>query len=342
MTKRTDMNILMTTVCFYPHIGGIETVTKYLAEEFVKKGHYVCVLTNTINEKKDDFPYKVIRKPTIKEVWREYKRCDVFVHQQISLKYVWPLCLRRKPWVIVHHGVDLPSGLFGYFKRFLFHFSHNICVSLATAKGYKLKDYQIINNSFDEGNFYIIDENRVRKGFAFVGKCSEAKGVRLLISAFDIFKSKTGSKATLTIVGDSEERPKIQKETESLKSYSDISFVGFKSPSEIRNILNNCKYQIIPSIANEAFGVVVLEGIACGCIPIGSSGDGIEEAMGDCGFIFKKGDVNSLTRAMENAYSLTSDAERSFSEKGKAHLSNFRLSLISDKYIQYFESLLKK
>lgn len=41
------MNILMTSVFFYPHIGGIETVTEYLADEFVRLGHDVTVVTTT-------------------------------------------------------------------------------------------------------------------------------------------------------------------------------------------------------------------------------------------------------------------------------------------------------
>lgn len=41
------MNILMTSVFFYPHIGGIESVTEYLADEFTRMGHNVTVVTRT-------------------------------------------------------------------------------------------------------------------------------------------------------------------------------------------------------------------------------------------------------------------------------------------------------
>jgi len=333
----------MTTVCFYPHIGGIETVTKYLANEFEKKGHSVCVLTNTtINGEEDKFPYRVVRNPSVKEVWEEYKQCDVFVHQQISLKYIWPLLLKKKPWVVVHHGVDLPKGFLGFIKRLFFNKSNNIAVSQATADGYRLNNYIVIHNSYDKDNFYIENNKTERKGIVFVGKCSEAKGVKLLINAFDNFKQETLSDTTLTIVGDGEERMNLQGYVKSLKSSSDITFVGFKNPSEIRSLLNKCEYQVVPSIANEAFGVVVLEGLACGCIVIGSSGDGIEEAIGDSGIIFQKGDVASLQNALNYVYSMTPVEKNVLFVRTKEHLEKYQLSIVADKYISFFESLLNK
>lgn len=48
---------------------------------------------------------------------------------------------------------------------------------------------------------------------------------------------------------------------------------------------------IVPSIYNEAFGIVTLEGLACGCRCIVSDGDGLHEAVGKYGTLFIKGDI---------------------------------------------------
>lgn len=37
------MNILMTSVFFYPHIGGIESIAEYLADEFTRMGYAMTV-----------------------------------------------------------------------------------------------------------------------------------------------------------------------------------------------------------------------------------------------------------------------------------------------------------
>lgn len=336
------MRILMTTINFYPHIGGIETVTKYLAEEFSKKNHEVCVLTNTVNKSVDNMNYRVIRKPSLQQVWQEYKRCDVFVHQQISLKYVWPLLIKRKPWVIVHHGVDLPKGIWGFLKRVLFRFAHNIAVSNATARGYRLQKYKVIYNSYDEEQFYHESDDLEceRNGIVFCGKCSEAKGVKLLIDAFDAFKTRTGSSRTLTIIGDHEEKQYLHSYAQKLVSSNDIQFVGFKNPSEIRAIMNKSEFQVVPSIANEAFGVVVLEGMACGCIVIGSSGDGIEEAIGDSGLIFKKGSVSELADTLVKANNLTKEQKIKMKNRGYEHLKDFKVENIADEYLKYFKAII--
>lgn len=50
---------------------------------------------------------------------------------------------------------------------------------------------------------------------------------------------------------------------------------------------------MIPSVWGEAFGIVALEGMASGCIEICSDSDGLQEAIGNNGFLFKR--VMSLT-----------------------------------------------
>ena len=45
---------------------------------------------------------------------------------------------------------------------------------------------------------------------------------------------------------------------------------------------------------NEAFGVVALEGIACGCVVVGSEKGGLPEAIGPCGATFPAGDTKLL------------------------------------------------
>ncbi|HAK07451.1 MAG TPA: glycosyl transferase family 1, partial [Spartobacteria bacterium] len=50
------MKILLGSHHFSPSIGGIETVSDLLAREFVKLGHEVRVITQTLGE--NDFPFR--------------------------------------------------------------------------------------------------------------------------------------------------------------------------------------------------------------------------------------------------------------------------------------------
>lgn len=298
------MNILMVSINFYPSIGGIEIVTENLAKEFIKMGHQVTVITNTPEDKSRTFPFTVLRNPSKKETFKAYKECDVYVHQAISLKYVWPLFLLRKPFFIVYHQVGWEPGIKGRIKKMFSYFAHNICVSETTAKGYGLKKYDVIYNAYNDNVFKQVNFCE-RKNIAFVGRLNRDKGAYLLIEAFNDFKERTHSDYELNLIGDSEERKDIEEFAKGTKYSNDIHFLGSKKPSEIVQILNRHKILAVSSTHPyyEAFGIVVLEGLACGCVVVGADGDGIEEALHGCGLLYRNGDAANLSEKLNAAMS---------------------------------------
>jgi len=58
--------------------------------------------------------------------------------------------------------------------------------------------------------------------------------------------------------------------------------------------LNEARILVVPSLWNEPFGIVALEGIACGLAVVGSAGGGLPEAIGPCGLTFPNGDAAAL------------------------------------------------
>lgn len=81
--------------------------------------------------------------------------------------------------------------------------------------------------------------------------------------------------------------------------------MGSKNPIEIAIILNQHKVLAVTSTHPyyEAFGIVVLEGLACGCLVVGADGDGIEESLHGYGFLYKNGDENELLQQLKTAIS---------------------------------------
>ena len=81
-----------------------------LADEFCRMGHEVTVVTQTLNGDGDGF--RIVRQPSRSELFSLVKWCDVFWHNNLSLRSVWPALLLRKPLVITHQGSysRLPSG----------------------------------------------------------------------------------------------------------------------------------------------------------------------------------------------------------------------------------------
>lgn len=324
----------MVSINFYPSIGGIEIVTENLANEFVKMGHQVTVITNTLDDKSRTFPFTVLRNPSKRETFKAYKKCDVYVHQAISLKYVWPLFILRKPFFIVYHQVGWEPGIKGKIKKLFSYFAHNICVSETTAKGYGLKKFDVIYNAYNNEVFKQTNFGE-RKDIVFVGRLNREKGVYLLIDAFNEFKERTNSDYKLDLVGDSNERIDIEKYAKATKYYNDIHFLGSKKPEEIAGILNQHKILAVTSTHPyyEAFGIVVLEGLACGCTVVGADGDGIEEALHRLGLLYHNGDVTSLRRALIKAKIQKEDKQI----RSCKWLKTQTLHEVSCKYIKIFE-----
>lgn len=333
------MKILMTSEFFYPHIGGIETVTEYLADEFVRMGHEVQVITTTVEIGDKTFSYEVLRNPSKKDIWKAYIWCDIYVHQGISLKRVWPLLLKKKPWVVVYHQACYQSGLLGKIKKLCSYFSRSIVVSETSRRGYGLKNGEVILNSYDSERFRLTNESK-RRDFVFVGKLTRSKGVHLLIQAFSKFKVSTGSDWKLTLVGGGEDdiMDEYIKESPCKK---DIIRLGFRYPEEIVQILNQHQVQVVPSLATEAFGVVVLEGMACGCVVIGSDGDGIQEAMGNAGFSFKKGNIDSLAKVMAKVYGMDSNDYLRQKKLMRENLERLSLHHVAQRYMQVFKKCMR-
>src|SRR5690554_6485341 len=97
---------------------------------------------------------------------------------------------------------------------------------------------------------------------------------------------------------------------------------------------------LVPS-ANEAFGNVVLEGMACGCLPIVSDCGGLPDAVGNAGVIFKTYSPDALTNAINGLINnpILEDEYRSNIE---AHLEQHLPERIARKYLNVIENAYQK
>jgi glycogen(starch) synthase len=60
------------------------------------------------------------------------------------------------------------------------------------------------------------------------------------------------------------------------------------------NLLNDCIIVVVPSLWPEPFGIVAREGIACGCVVVGSALGRLPDAIGPCGVAFLNGNHVAL------------------------------------------------
>ena len=93
---------------------------------------------------------------------------------------------------------------------------------------------------------------------------------------------------------------------------------------------------VVPS-RYEPFGIVALEGIACGCVVVASDADGLPDAVGNCGLIFRSEDITDLVRALRQA--LLDDAlKMRLRVQRQQHLARFARAVVAHRYLEVIKS----
>lgn len=328
---------------FYPSTGGMETVAEVLANEFYRLGHQVDVVTTTPLEEgnlEKDWPFPVYRNPSLWSYWKLVKKSDVILHNCVSLKQLFPDLLYRKKVFVMHQtwyrtkygSKNLSSVL----KRTASIFMQNCFISKAVEKDLGLPG-RIIPNTYDSVIFNNkLDCERVND-FIFLGRLVSDKGCRVLLEALKRGKENVPSfEPKLTVIGDGPER-------EDLEAFAgthlpnQVRFVGKLQGNGLAALLNQHQIMVVPSLWEEPFGVVALEGLACGCLVIGSEKGGLKDAIGPCGWTFPNGDAQALAELMVKVVTDRSDWEDKYAAIPD-HLFNHQPAQIAQAYLDYFKA----
>jgi len=295
------MKILLSSHFFHPSVGGIEEVSRVLAREFAGLGHKVKVVTTTVADDGTKFPYPVIRRPGAVELLRLTRWCDVFFHNNISLRTAWPLAFISRPWVVAHHTwiarVDGSIEVRDRMKQFVARNARNIVVSRAMGVHISAPT-KIIGNPYRNWLFKTDPSIPRDRDLVFLGRLVWDKGVDLLLQAL-VKLADRGIRPNLTIIGAGPEEPQLRWLCMKLAIDTQVEFIGIKTGEELVALLNRYRLMVVPSRWQEPFGLVALEGIACGCVPVAASCGGLPDALGPCGVTFEHGEVDDLARKLE-------------------------------------------
>jgi glycosyltransferase involved in cell wall biosynthesis len=332
------MKILIYSPAFFPSIGGLENIMATLAQEFYKAGHNVTLISYTPWDGQEPFEFEVVRCPKPRKVLELTYWCDVFFQGCVSLKGLWSLFLVPRPLVVAHHTwYRRPSGKRIFqdrLKQLVTRFATNISISPAIAEQLPVSSI-VIPNSYRDDLFYELPVSHRSVELVFLGRLVPDKGVHLLLCALEILKTQ-GLTPKLTIIGDGPELSILKQRTISYGIKDQVCFTGVKVGEQLTHLLNDHQIMVIPSLWNEPFGIVALEGIACGCVILGSEGGGLKDAIGPCGLTFPNGDVQALTQTL--AHLLKNPAQIAYyRQNAPSHLAKHRKEKVAQAYIRVLE-----
>lgn len=351
------MKILILNNYYYPNMeGGAEFSIKLLAENLVKRGHTVYVLSMDSEPNRRILDYecingvivyrsyakaiyrrRIIKDKThisdkianglhsihnykmnrdVKKVIKEINPDVIHTQNMVSMSYwVWKYANRRNIPVVHtlrdYWLLDPTTNIGGTPKLFekVFRGYHrklsNKYVDVVTSPSKRTleiflknryfrnsKQQTIVNAiSFDNK---LLDECLIEKRsrtdivkFIFAGKVTESKGVKVLIEAFD----KSRAKATLEICGTGD-----LEEWISAHNYSNVYLHGKLCQEDLFSEYRKADVLIVPSLWEEPFGRIVIEGAQFGLPTIGSNMGGIPEIIEQLsyGTVYDSNNVDEL------------------------------------------------
>ena len=143
----------------------------------------------------------------------------------------------------------------------------------------------------------------------------------------------------LTIIGNGPEEQQLRRLVRELGLDRQVTFAGQKSGHELAELLNRHRILVVPSRWAEPFGIVALEGIACGCVVVGSDDGGLKEAIGPCGVTFENGNEQALASCIKNTCFSIRKRARTLRKGASAHLAKFQPDAVATAYLELMKEV---
>lgn len=183
---------------------------------------------------------------------------------------------------------------------------------------------------------YIQLQQRVFKGgikkFVFIGSLYKLKNVDITLKALaDVYED---GDYTFDVIGDGAELKKLKKLTVQLKQESQVSFHGRQQRDKAQTIMAGADCFVMVS-SREAFGLVYLEAMAKGIIPVATVGQGFDGIIidGENGFLCPSRDVQALKRVLKRMRILPAKELQRISQNAIATAQELTNEKVAEKYI---------
>jgi glycosyltransferase involved in cell wall biosynthesis len=260
--------------------------------------------------------------------------------------------------VVMHfHDTNRPSRPIGIVQRLL---APWVDVALSVAPhvkemiidAYNIPEEQIkvlpnaINlNRFKSSDSRLIGDLRTEWGadkltpvIGVIGRLSEGKGQDLLMRSLPALLNRV-SDVKIVIVGDGPKRGALELLSNNLDLTDNIHFTGHRS--DIPVIVNAVDIVAHPSVLNEGFGLVLLEGMAAGkpvvAFDVGAASMLIDPHKN--GMLISKGDMEGFTRNLERLV-CSKELRVELGREAQKQAENYGLSMYVSKLSNIYQDVI--
>jgi glycosyltransferase involved in cell wall biosynthesis len=145
---------------------------------------------------------------------------------------------------------------------------------------------------------------------AYLGRLKKYKGIDLVIQALPEVVQRVPD-AVYKIVGEGDDRPRLEALTRKLGMEKHVEFTGWISGTTKTDLLRNCRILAYTS-PKEGWGLSVIEAGACAVPVLASNSPGLRESVvdGKTGFLVPHGDVKAIAQRMITLFTDDALADR--------------------------------
>jgi glycosyltransferase involved in cell wall biosynthesis len=325
----------MVTPCFFPVVGGTETVVRNLSISLNKANILTDVLTFNMNqnrvpswqgktERMDDFSVFKIPALNVLGVLRSYKFTmgvnllpskftsimkdyDIIHFHESDLSFPFFSYLVKKPKILHFHGIDVQFLRRYHLSRMLMKQLADYYVSISRKMVEELLSLGIgrerimyLPNGVDT-NLFKPAKRKEENLILFVGRVNARKGVKILVRALQYLETP----AKLVIIGPMDEtfKPEIMTLITDMnqKGKHKIEYLGAMSNTDAIKWYQQSSLFVLPSFA-EGFPMTILEALSCETPVIATCVGGIPEIVKDntTGILIQPDNPVALAQVVQN------------------------------------------
>lgn len=314
-----------------PYAGGAEVHLHEVFKRIAERGHRITLFCHAIQglpKEETVDSMRVIRRGNrflfnfivpfyYLFVFRK-QGYDVIVDDFNKIPFYTPLFVRRPIQGVTHHlfgksiFIEAPFPLACYvaFSEFLIRFVYrNTPIILGSPStyneyhelGFDKNNLTLINYCVDHERYVFDPAVRVKKNcVGFIGRLKKYKSVDHLILAFtEILKEQPDMH--LLIIGDGDDKPRLQSMCEDLKVVEKVTFTGFVSEEEKVRLTQEMNF-VVNTSSKEGWGLTVVESNACGVPVIAANVQGLRDSVIDneTGMLYEYGNIPELVEKMKH------------------------------------------
>lgn len=257
----------------------------------------------------------------------------------------WLKARLNVPLVVTTHGSDssipLEKGEYVRMKSLCDEADHIVAVS--SVLGEKLRKCGTDTPITTILNGFILQhlptaQEKQPLSFIQVGNLQKQKRFDVTIRAFAAIRA-AHPEATLTIIGHGGEREALQALCQELQIADAVRFLGQIDNREVLSEMAKHQFFVMPSV-REGFGIVYLEAMACGCITVGTEGEGISDVIvsGENGFLVPADTPDAIVQVAEHCIN-DPQAAANIAQWGSYAARQLTWQANAQAYVQLFSQL---